>query len=164
MRIDAGPPDYLRKGEFWDHLDSFADHLFNWIQNQPARPDVLHSHYADAGYVGVKLARMTGLPLVHTGHSLGRDKYRRLISMGLALEKIEDDYKISRRIDAEEEVINQAALVIPSTRNEIEDQYELYDCYHPDKMVVVPPGTDLQQFHVAEASEPVQDSGFLEAL
>ncbi|MCT0224338.1 HAD-IIB family hydrolase [Synechococcus sp. CS-1328] len=164
VRIDAGPPDYLRKEELWDHLDSFADHLFAWIQNQPARPDVLHSHYADAGYVGVKLAHMTGLPLVHTGHSLGRDKYRRLISMGLALEKIEDDYNISRRIDAEEEVINQAALVITSTRNEIEDQYELYDCCNPGKMVVVPPGTDLQQFHVADGSEPVLDSGFQEGL
>ncbi|QPN67439.1 HAD-IIB family hydrolase [Synechococcus sp. CBW1006] len=164
VRIDAGPPDYLRKEDLWDHLDSFADHLFTWIQNQPARPDVVHSHYADAGYVGVKLARLTGLPLVHTGHSLGRDKYRRLISMGLALEKIEGDYNISRRIDAEEEVINQAALVITSTRNEIEDQYELYDCYNPDKMVVIPPGTDLQQFHVADGSEPVQGSGFLEGL
>lgn len=152
VRIEAGPAEYLRKEELWDHLDSFTDNLLAWIQTQPHRPDVLHSHYADAGYVGVRLAHRTGLPLVHTGHSLGRDKYRRLLSMGLSLEQIESRYNIGRRIDAEEDVITQASLVITSTRNEIEDQYGLYDGHIPAKMVVIPPGTDLEQFHPPEAT------------
>ena len=152
VRIEAGPAEYLHKEELWDHLDSFTDNLLAWIQAQPQRPDVLHSHYADAGYVGVRLAHRTGLPLVHTGHSLGRDKYRRLLSMGLSLEQIESRYNISRRIDAEEDVITQASLVITSTRNEIEDQYGLYDGYIPAKMAVIPPGTDLEQFHRPDAA------------
>ncbi|SBO44157.1 HAD-IIB family hydrolase [Cyanobium sp. NIES-981] len=163
VRIDAGPPEYLHKEDLWDHLDSFADNLFGWIQAQPSRPHLLHTHYADAGYVGVRLSHRTGLPLVHTGHSLGRDKYRRLLSMGLSLEDIETRYRISRRIQAEEEVLSSAALVITSTRNEIEDQYELYDCYTPAKMAVIPPGTDLENFHPPDGSDPVKGAAHFQA-
>ncbi|WAR44113.1 HAD family hydrolase [Methylomonas rapida] len=147
IRVDAGPEGYIRKEELWDHLDSFADNLLSWLHRQSRWPDVLHSHYADAGYVGVRLSHWTGLPLIHTGHSLGRDKCRRLLALGLTMDEIEQRYHISRRIDAEEDTLSNADLVITSTRNEIEDQYELYDCYSPEKMAILPPGTDLEQFH-----------------
>lgn len=147
VRIDAGPDEYIRKEELWDHLDSFADNLLSWLHRQPRLPDILHSHYADAGYVGVRLAHSTGLPLIHTGHSLGRDKRRRLLALGASLEEIEQRYHISRRIDAEEDTLSNADLVITSTQNEIVDQYELYDCYTPEKMAIIPPGTDLEQFY-----------------
>lgn len=147
VRIAAGPEGYIRKEELWDHLDSFADNLLSWMHQQPRLPDLLHSHYADAGYVGVRLAHATGLPLVHTGHSLGRDKRRRLLALGSLMEEIEQRYHISRRIGAEEDTLTHADLVITSTKNEIAEQYELYDCYNPEKMVIVPPGVDLEQFH-----------------
>ena len=83
VRIAAGPDEYIRKEELWDYLDIFADNLLQWLNQQPRMPDVLHSHYADAGYVAVQLAHLTGIPLVHTGHSLGRDKRCRLLAMGL---------------------------------------------------------------------------------
>jgi sucrose-phosphate synthase len=147
VRIEAGPEGYIRKEDLWDHLDSFSDNLLNWLHHQPRLPDILHSHYADAGYVGVRLAHRTGLPLIHTGHSLGRDKCRRLLALGLPMEDIEQRYHMTRRIDAEEDALTNADVVITSTRNEIEEQYELYDCYTPDKMAVIPPGTDLDMFH-----------------
>ena len=158
VRIEAGPEGYIRKEELWDHLDSFADNLLSWLHLQPRLPDILHSHYADAGYVGVRLSHETGLPLIYTGHSLGRDKCRRLLALGLPLETIEQRYHVSRRIDAEEEVLTNADLVITSTRNEIEEQYELYDCYTPEKMAIIPPGIDLEQFHPPNAIE--QDNVF----
>lgn len=147
VRIAAGPDGYIRKEELWDHLDSFADNLLGWLHQQHRLPDILHSHYADAGYVGVRLAHSTGLPLIHTGHSLGRDKRRRLLALGSSLEEIEQRYHISRRIDAEEDTLSNADLVVTSTHNEIVEQYELYDCYTPEKMAIIPPGTDLEQFH-----------------
>lgn len=153
VRIEAGPEAYLPKEQLWDHLDSFTDNLVAWINEQPRLPDLVHSHYADAGYVGVRLANLLGIPLVHTGHSLGRDKRRRLLARGLSLETIEKTYNIARRIDAEEEVLANADLVIASTRNEIEDQYGLYDYYDPERMVVIPPGVDLQRFHTPVPGE-----------
>ncbi|MCP9820086.1 HAD-IIB family hydrolase [Synechococcus sp. Cruz-9H2] len=147
VRVKAGPNDYLPKEQLWPHMDSFADHLSTWLAEQPRMPDVVHTHYADAGYVGVRLSNLTGLPLIHTGHSLGRDKYRRLLAVGMGIDQIEQRYHMQARISAEEETLSCADLVITSTRNEIESQYELYDYYTPEKMAVIPPGTDLQQFH-----------------
>jgi len=162
VRIDAGPEGYLVKEQLWDHLDNFMDNLLLWLNEQPRMPDVIHSHYADAGYVGVKLANHLGVPLVHTGHSLGRDKRKRLLAKGLSRDEIESTYNIKRRIDAEEEVLANAALVVTSTRNEIEEQYELYHYYDPGRMEVIPPGTDMVQFHPPEAGEQVALSSHLQ--
>lgn len=157
VRIEAGPDGYIPKEELWSHLDGFTDRLFAWLYEQPRLPDIIHTHYADAGYVGVRLSHLTGLPLVHTGHSLGRDKYRRLLALGMTMEEIEQRYHMLQRISAEEDTLSNANLVITSTNNEIEDQYELYDCYTPEKMVVIPPGTDLEQFHpFLEGSETIE--------
>jgi sucrose-phosphate synthase len=98
VRIDAGPNTYIPKEQLWDYLDVFADNLLDWMNRQPRRPDIIHAHYADAGYVGVRLTNITGIPLVFTGHSLGRDKRRRLLAAGLQRAEIEERYTISRRI------------------------------------------------------------------
>lgn len=163
VRIEAEPDGYIPKEELWSHLDGFTDRLFTWLHEQPRLPDILHTHYADAGYVGVRLSHLTGLPLVHTGHSLGRDKLRRLLALGMTMEEIEQRYNMLQRISAEEDTLNNADLVITSTYNEIEDQYELYDCYTPEKMVVIPPGTDLEQFHpLLEANKTIEFKQTLE--
>ncbi len=147
IRIDAGPEEYISKEQLWDHLDSFMDNLTNWLNEQEHMPDLVHSHYADAGYVGVRLANLLGVPLIHTGHSLGRDKRKRLLAMGLSSDEIEHTYNMVRRTDAEEEVLANADLVIASTHNEMEVQYGLYNYYDPGHMSVIPPGTDLKLFH-----------------
>lgn len=153
IRIDAGPKEYIPKEQLWDHLDSFMDNLTNWLNVQPRMPDLVHSHYADAGYVGVHLANLLGIPLIHTGHSLGRDKRKRLLARGLSRDEIEHRYNMDRRIDAEEEILANADLVITSTHNEIEAQYGLYNYYDPKRMSVVPPGTDLTLFHPSQGNE-----------
>jgi len=156
VRIEAGPEEYIPKEQLWDHLDSFVDNLMQWLNEQPRMPDLVHSHYADAGYAGVRLANLLGVPLVHTGHSLGRDKRKRLLARGLSRDEIEKTYNIGRRIDAEEEVLANAALVITSTHNEIKEQYGLYDYYDPDRMAVIPPGTNLEQFHPPAEGETIE--------
>ncbi len=153
IRIAAGPDDYLAKEQLWDYLDSFMDNLVNWLNQQPRKPDVIHTHYADAGYVGIRLSHLFGIPLVHTGHSLGRDKRKQLLAKGLTREQIESTYNIARRIDAEEDVLANADLVITSTHNEIEEQYALYNYYEPERMRVIPPGTSLQQFYPPAEAE-----------
>ena len=153
VRIEAGPDGYIAKEELWSHLDGFIGRLFAWLHDQPRLPDILHSHYADAGYVAVRLSHLTGIPLVHTGHSLGRDKFRRLLALGMTMEQIEQRYHMLQRIGAEEDTLSGAELVITSTHNEIEDQYELYDYYTPEKMAVIPPGTDLERFYPPTAKD-----------
>jgi len=146
VRIDCGPEEYLPKEQLWDHLDEFSDNVGEFFRAESLTPTLVHSHYADAGYVGVGLSNLYGVPLVFTGHSLGRDKRNRLLANGVSPKKIEKTYNIARRIDAEERTLENADLVITSTKNEIEDQYRLYHYYMPDRMKVIPPGTDLERF------------------
>jgi len=146
IRIDAGPEIYIAKEQLWDHLDTFADNLVEFFSQQNSFPDLIHSHYADAGLVGAHVANLLAIPLVHTGHSLGRVKHSRLLASGLSANDIETNYNISRRIEAEELTLATAERVITSTHQEIEEQYELYDHYQPDQMRVIPPGTDLNRF------------------
>ncbi|MBF0256682.1 MAG: glycosyltransferase, partial [Gammaproteobacteria bacterium] len=153
VRIGAGPPGYIFKEQLWDHLDSFVDNAIQFLGQQQHPPDLLHSHYADAGYVGSRLALILDIPLVHTGHSLGRVKRQRLLASGLSASQIESRYHMARRIQAEELTLATAERVITSTHQEIEEQYELYDFYQPEQMRVIPPGTDLSQFHPPEGKE-----------
>lgn len=146
VRIDAGPEGYICKEELWDHLDFFTDNLTSYFRSNNLFPDIIHSHYADAGYVGSHLASQLGIPLIHTGHSLGRVKRSRLLASGIKGEEIETRFNMSRRIEAEELTLATAERVITSTRQEIAEQYELYDHYTPDQMRVVAPGTDLNKF------------------
>lgn len=162
VRIDAGPGEYLPKEQLWDHLDAFVDNAFSHFKNQRFYPHLIHSHYADAGYVGENLSSQLGVPLIHTGHSLGRVKRARLLASGLSAEQIEDEYNMSRRIEAEEMTLAVAERVITSTRQEIEEQYALYDYYQPNQMRVLPPGTNLENFHPVE--KEVIDHAFRDYL
>lgn len=159
VRIECGEEGYIRKELLWDHLDSFSDNVVTFLRSQDRMPDVIHSHYADAGYVGARLANQLGIPLVHTGHSLGRSKRLRLLASGATRLQLEGTYNISRRIEAEETTLSVAERVITSTRQEVEEQYGLYDFYQPERMRVVPPGTDMSRFYPSRENEWGTDIG-----
>ncbi|HSM03561.1 MAG TPA: PfkB family carbohydrate kinase [Longimicrobiales bacterium] len=146
VRLPFGPRRYLRKETLWPYLDTLLDELTRYVRTQGRVPDIVHGHYADGGYVGAQLAKLLGVPLVFTGHSLGRVKRARLLADGQDEEGLEEKYNLIRRIEAEEQALETAALVIASTRQEVEDQYEDYDHYQPDRMQVIPPGVDLSRF------------------
>jgi sucrose-phosphate synthase len=153
VRIPCGEDGYVPKEELWDRLDNFVDDALHFLREQDRPPHLIHGHYADAGYAGVRLAGQLGVPLVFTGHSLGRVKRRRLLAAGARRADLETRYAITRRIAAEEEALGMADLVVTSTRQEVEAQYELYDYYRPEQMRVVPPGVDLERFHEPRGDE-----------
>ncbi len=146
VRLPCGPRRYLRKESLWNHLDQLVDRTLSYLRQQPRLPDVIHSHYADAGYVGVQLSQLLGIPLVHTGHSLGRCKRQRLLDHGRRAQAIDRQFNFARRIAAEEDVLAHAALVVTSTAQESHEQYGLYDNHQPARMTVIPPGTDTSRF------------------
>lgn len=146
IRLPTGPRRYFRKEVLWPYLDTFTDEALQHLRRVGQVPDFIHSHYADAGYVGTRLTQLLGVPLVHTGHSLGVDKRRRLLDKGVQPQNIERNYNMSARIEAEEITLGNAALVIASTSQEIEQQYKAYDNYHPKRMRVIPPGVDISRF------------------
>ena len=153
VRLPCGPRRYLRKEVLWPHLDSFVDNILQHLRRVGRVPDIVHAHYADAGYVGTRLVQLLGMPLIFTGHSLGRVKRQRLLEKGSKRDSIESQYNISLRIEAEEITLGNAILVVTSTNQEVQEQYELYDNYQPRRMMVIPPGVALDRFYPKDAAE-----------
>ena len=146
VRIPFGPKRYLGKTKLWPYMEVFVDQCLLYFQRMRTTPDLIHGHYADAGYGGGQLARLFGVPFVFTGHSLGRVKLQRLLESGVSQDKIEARYNISRRIEAEEFALETCSLICTSTHQEVHQQYELYHNYVPERMEVIPPGVDLSAF------------------
>nr|GMD75971.1 probable sucrose-phosphate synthase 2 [Ipomoea batatas] len=185
IRIPFGPRDkYQRKELLWPHIQEFVDgalaHILNMSKTlseqigdgQPVWPYVIHGHYADAGDSAALLSGALNVPMVLTGHSLGRNKLEQLLKQGRqSKEDINSTYKIMRRIEAEELSLDAAELVITSTRQEIDEQWGLYDGFDVKlervlrararrgvnchgrfmpRMAVIPPGMDFSNVVVQE--------------
>jgi sucrose-phosphate synthase len=124
----------------WPHIQEFVDGALSHILNMSKVlgdqidkggliwPHVIHGHYADAGDAAALLSGALNVPMVLTGHSLGRNKLEQLLKQGReSRQDINTTYKIMRRIEAEELSLDAAELVITSTKQEIEEQWGLYD-------------------------------------
>ncbi|PXA05531.1 HAD family hydrolase [Coraliomargarita sinensis] len=157
IRIPFGPKRYLSKTKLWPYMEVFVDQCLNHFRRTDTVPDVIHGHYADAGYGGGQLARLLGVPFVFTGHSLGRIKRERLIESGVSEDKIESNYNISARIEGEEFALESCSLICTSTHQEVREQYEHYEHYVPERMEVIPPGVDLSSFHTPRKGDKETD-------
>ncbi|KAJ4846030.1 putative sucrose-phosphate synthase 3 [Turnera subulata] len=188
VRIPFGPRDkYLRKELLWPYIQEFVDgalaHILNMSKvlseqigaGKPVWPYVIHGHYADAGDGAALLSGALNVPMVLTGHSLGRNKLEQLLKQGRQSKKdINSTYKIMRRIEGEEFSLDAAELVITSTKQEIEEQWGLYDgfdvklekvlrarsrrgvnCHgrYMPRMVVIPPGMDFSSVIQEDVSD-----------
>ena len=147
LRFQFGPNKYLRKELLWPYLDELTQNLIQHYQKYENKPNYIHAHYADAGYVGVRLSQVLKVPFIFTGHSLGREKKRKLLETGLKINQIEKLYFISKRINAEEEALKYADIVVTSTKQESEYQYSQYHSFSFEKSSVIAPGVDHNKFH-----------------
>lgn len=145
-RIHFGPNRYLKKERLWPYLDAMVENILRHLKKVGRVPDIIHAHYADAGFVGSQLSHYLGVPLVFTGHSLGKDKLRTLMEKGVSYEEADRVYNIERRIKAEETALRFAKAVVTSTRHEARTQYKDYENYRPKKIHVMPPGVYLDRF------------------
>jgi sucrose-phosphate synthase len=145
VRIPFGPRRYLKKESLWPYIEMFIDQALSHFRRTGV-PNIIHGHYADAGLAGAQLARLLHVPFVFTGHSLGRVKRQRLSLDHPDASSLERKYKFPLRIEAEEIALETASMVVTSTHQEVQQQYELYDHYVPARMEVIPPGVDLKCF------------------
>jgi sucrose-phosphate synthase len=147
VRIQCGGRKYMRKEMLWPYLDEYVDKTIKYIKRKKRIPDIVHGHYPDAGYVTMQLAEIFGLPLVYTGHSLGRSKLNRLLNQGMTEQEVIKKYRIDHRIQMEEAVLKHADLVVVSTTQEIKGQYGQYDNKDLPRYKVIPPGLDIDKFY-----------------
>ncbi|KAL8162014.1 hypothetical protein V2J09_013503 [Rumex salicifolius] len=178
IRIPFGPKNkYVEKEQLWPHISEFVDGALSHVSQiskvlgeqiggrQPVWPAIIHGHYADAGDSAALLSGALNVPMLFTGHSLGRDKLEQLLKQGrISKEEIDSTYRIMRRIEGEELCLDASEMIITSTRQEIEEQWSLYDGFDlvlerklrarvrrgvsclgrfMPRMVVIPPGMEF---------------------
>lgn len=147
IRIACGGMVYRKKESLWNYLDEFIDKTIRFNKDQKDIPDLVHGHYADGNYIAYHLGLFFDIPLFSTGHSLGRNKQQILLSQGMSIGKIEQQFNIQKRIETEEKVIANADKIIASTNYEIDSQYLSYSAFEKGNFQLIPPGINEQQFY-----------------
>jgi mannosylfructose-phosphate synthase len=142
IRIPCGGREFIRKEDLLPHLDEYADNMARYISSKGLRYDILHSHYWDAGYVGMKIAERLALPFIYTAHSLGAWKKEQ---MGGDPEAMESLFRFEQRIRWEREIFRRATAQTVTTSDGREPYERLYG-FVSDDIVVIPPGVDVRRF------------------
>ena len=133
--LEAGPVAPVPKEDLAAHLCAFE--LALAAHPRLAGLDVLHAHYWLSGWVGRRLARRTGVPLVQTFHTLAALKNATLAPG--------DRPEGALRLAVEAEVARSADQVLVLTCGEARLFHSSYGLSGA-RLTVVPAGVDLDLF------------------
>jgi D-inositol-3-phosphate glycosyltransferase len=151
--VVAGPFEGLDKSELPAQLCAFtAAVLRAEAFHEPGYYDVVHSHYWLSGQVGWLARERWGVPLVHTAHTLAKVKNAALADG--------DTPEPRSRVIGEQQVVDESDRLVANTDVEAAQLVRLYDA-DPDRVLVVPPGVDLERF---TPTGPPQRAAAQEAL
>jgi D-inositol-3-phosphate glycosyltransferase len=140
--VTAGPVAPVSKDEVANHLCAFVLGLQR--HHTAGTHDLIHAHYWLSGWVGRRVARSWGLPLVQTFHTLGVLKNATLAPG--------DRPEPPLRLHAERRVATEADRVLVLTCGEASLLHRTYGLSGA-RLTVVPAGVDLDRF------APAPDAG-----
>ncbi|AKE38237.1 D-inositol-3-phosphate glycosyltransferase [Corynebacterium camporealensis] len=137
INIIAGPYEGLEKEDLPTQLAAFAGGMVQFATCFDLKYDAIHSHYWLSGQVGWLLRDLWRIPLVHTAHTLAAVKNAH---------RTEDDTLESeaRRI-CEQQLVDNADLLVVNTEQEAKDLAEHYDA-PAGRIRIVSPGADVELF------------------
>ena len=136
--IEAGPLGELSKEDLPSQLGALTHGMMQILDALPKNYyEVIHSHYWISGQLGWMVSERTGIPLVHTMHTMAKVK-------NLNLAEGEKPEPMTRAI-GEEQIVKNAAALIANTDAEAASLVSLYGAC-PDNVFVVTPGVDLARF------------------
>jgi D-inositol-3-phosphate glycosyltransferase len=145
----AGPFEGLSKEELPSQLGALTSSFMNYQKQLPKDYySLLHSHYWISGQLGWVVSEATGIPLIHTMHTTAKVK-------NLNLAQGENPEPHTRAI-GEEQVVKASAGLIANTDAEAASLVSLYDAC-PDRVFVVAPGVDLENFSPADGKAAARD-------
>lgn len=145
IHIPAGPEAPIPVSEVGNYIDEFAAGIANFATTENLHYDIIHSHYWLSGLVAEKLEHYWGTtPIVHMFHTLGHMKNRIATN---AAERAPQE-----RIDGESHVLSIANQIIAATPAEQAQLNWLYGA-NMEKVIVIPPGVDLERFQPIDKAE-----------
>lgn len=153
--VPAGPFEGLPKEDLPGLLCSFtAEVLRAEARHEPGYYELVHSHYWLSGQIGTVAKERWGTPLVHSMHTTALVKNASL-ARG-------DTPEPSVRVHGERQVVGAADRLVANTEAEATQLVELYGA-ESDRVIVVPPGVDLQTFRPGDVAEARSSLGLDQA-
>ena len=145
--VPAGPLGPVDKRRLPNHLCSFLLGLESHVEEHASGPpfDVIHAHYWLSGWIGWRLSRRWGVPLVQSFHTLGRVKNDALAPG--------DEPEPAVRLLAEARLVDEADRVVVSVCGEARHLHRRHGL-SGRRISVVPPGVDADTFRPAPARSP----------
>lgn len=129
IRIECGPEGFIPKEKLMPYLPEFTEKVAEYVEKR--QYGIIHTHYWDGGFVGLKLKERFRVKMVHTSHSLGVLKAKALGDF--------EPYK--ERIALEKEIYGKSDAIIATTKIEKNDIATLYGI-DESKIYVIPIGVD----------------------
>ena len=151
IHIPAGPQAPIQVSEVEHSVDEFAAGIVKFADSENLHYDLIHSHYWLSCLAAEKLKTYWGeMPVIHMFHTLGHMKNRIATS---ASERATD-----ARLAGESHVLTIASRIIAATPAEQAQLTWLYGA-DAEKIIVIPPGVDLERFHPIDKVEAKKQVG-----
>ena len=142
IRLDAGPRSFVKRQQIFQYLPEFLRAFLKFQSQQAAIYPIIHTNYWLSAWVGMELKKRQPSRLLHTYHSLGAVKYK-------AVHQIPE---ISQtRLEIERQCLLTADAIVATSPQEQEHMRSLMS--EQGNIVVIPCGTDIEQFGSVSRSE-----------
>lgn len=140
INVPAGTSQPLHPTKVEPHLDQFADNVVAFADEEGMIYDIIHAHYWLSGIAAAKLPTRWNrpVPIIQMFHTLGALKNQ--------IAPTANHRAPQSRIDSETKIVQQIAdhliVATPTGKEQLINFYEA----DPEKIVIIPPGTDTQRF------------------
>jgi D-inositol-3-phosphate glycosyltransferase len=143
IHVIAGPKLVLDPAAVYPYLSQFTSNMIAFTMKHHVAYDLIYSHYWLSGWVASKLKEISGTPFVQMFHTLGHMKNRIAAIAGDSSDN---------RVTVETQIIRWANRIVAATPAE---QAQLLWLYRADrrKIVVIPPGVNLDRFQLMPMNE-----------
>jgi D-inositol-3-phosphate glycosyltransferase len=134
IHVDAGPREVVPKEALPSLLPEFSAQVRTRIDGY----DLVHSHYWLSGLIGLDVQQCSGIPLVHTMHTMARVKNAALSD--------DQEGEPGVRERGELQIVRRTTVLTANTTDEAAELQSHYGA-RPEQIMIVPPGVDLRTFH-----------------
>jgi D-inositol-3-phosphate glycosyltransferase len=146
--LAAGPLGPLPKGELAEVVDEFGEAVATLTGRVRPRYDIIHAHYWLSGLATLPVALELGLPFVQSFHTVAALK-----NANRAPDQPEEP---ERRLRIETYLANQATAIVAGSAAEATALIDLVRA-PADRVWVVPPGVDVEQFNPSRGDAAAAD-------
>lgn len=155
LRVPCGGRNFIPKEVLHKSLGEWTRRARKRIEEENLNYDFINSHYWDAGIAGQSLAEALQIPHIHTPHSLGVWKKRKMSEdFPDDVHSFDETYNFTDRIRHETAIYNECDSLVATTPIQLDMFIEDYGIER-EKLSMIPPGYDDNRFF--PVSEPSRD-------